>query len=102
VIIELNGLRNNRLLLLSTIIADSLRNDNAAPRNKRAARSEKTVIVGEQREERARGNGEEMKRDGGKSAVKKILAIQGRQTRPLLLHALIPAIRARVSSLRFY
>lgn len=38
-----------------------------------------------------------MKRDGGKSAEKKILAIQGRQTRPLLLHALIPAIRARVS-----
>lgn len=57
-IIELNGLRNNRLLLLSTIMADSLRDDNAAPCNKRAARSEKTVIVDEHREEKGeRGNG---------------------------------------------
>ncbi|KYN43374.1 hypothetical protein ALC56_02100 [Trachymyrmex septentrionalis] len=33
-------------------MADSPRDDNAAPCNKRAARSEKTVIVGKQREEK--------------------------------------------------
>lgn len=97
-IIELNGLRNNRLLLLSTIMADSLRDDNAAPGNKRAARSEKTVIVGERREEKGEGNEDEMKRDGGKSAEKKSCHTRTTDsTDPLLLHALIPAIRARVS-----
>lgn len=95
VIIELNGLRNNRLLLLSTIMVDSLRDDNAAPCNKRAARSEKTVIVGEHWEEkdtRKRGRDEARRRKVGREED----PCHTRTTdSSIVLHALIPAIRAR-------
>ena len=83
-------------------MADSLRNDNAAVYNKRAARSEKMVIVGKYREEkgeRKRGRDEARRRKVGREEDP--CHTRTTDSRPLLLYTLIPAIHAQLSHCAF-
>jgi len=102
-IIELNVLKNNRLWPLWTTMADGLSTTMQHYVTKGAARSEKTVIVGERRGRKGR-----KKKTGGDEARRRKVAggedpCHTRTTdSPLLLRALIPAIRAASLSPRFY